>query len=79
MITLQEAKLWASGITESVPPLENNVYFERGMFNANLAYPNTDFSNQLITRGDYNDYNNGGGSVVFNILYPNEGDGKIRT
>lgn len=74
---ISSAYIFGKQIKSITPPIPANVYFENGQFNPDLAYSNTSMNNMQITRGDYNDYNNGGGSLIFNLLYPNEGDGKI--
>ena len=57
--------------------LPNNVYFENGQFNSTLAYPYTNIYNKTVTEGDFNNFNNGGGSVTYNIVKNNIGNGKI--
>ena len=75
---ISSAHLYGKQIKAEMPPLAQNVYFEAGRFNPNLAYDNTGFNNESITRGsDFNDYNNGGGMVVYNIIKDQIGNGKI--
>lgn len=75
---IEKAFLFGKQIKAEMPPLAPNVYFEAGRFNPDLAYENTGFNNQSITRGsDFNDYNNGGGMVVYNIIKDQIGNGKI--
>lgn len=75
---ISSAHLFGKQIKAELPPLAPNVYFEAGRFNPDLAYSNTGFDNQVITRGnDFNNYNNGGGMVVYNIIKDQIGNGKI--
>lgn len=75
---ISSAHLFGKQIKAEMPPLAPNVYFEAGRFNQNLAYDNTGFNNESITRGsDFNNYNNGGGMVVYNIIKDDLASGKI--
>ena len=74
---IEKAYLFARQISGRVTPPTGNVYFENGLFNPALAYENTSFSYESITRGDFNDYNNGGRMVVYNIVKNDIGNGKI--
>lgn len=74
---IEKAYLFARQISGGATPPTGNVYFENGLFNPALAYDNTSFSYESITRGDFNDYNNGGRMVVYNIVKNDIGNGKI--
>lgn len=75
---ISSAHLFGKQIKAELPPLAPNVYFEAGRFNPDLAYSNTGFDNQVITRGeDSADYNNGGRWVVYNIIKDDLTSGKI--
>lgn len=74
---IEKAYLFARQISGVATPPTGNVYFENGLFNPALAYENTSFSYESITRGDFNDYNNGGRMVVYNIIKNDIGNGKI--
>jgi hypothetical protein len=74
---IEKAYLFARQISGGATPPTGNVYFENGLFNPALAYENTSFSYESITRGDFNDYNNGGRMVVYNIIKNDIGNGKI--
>ena len=66
-----------SGTTILYNSLPDNVYFENGRFNNNLAYNNTDFENKSISVGDFNKFNNGGAATTYNIVKDEIGNGKI--
>lgn len=74
---IEKAYLFARQISGGATPPTGNVYFENGLFNPALAYENTSFTYESITRGDFNDYNNGGRMVVYNIIKNDIGNGKI--
>ena len=74
---IEKAYLFARQISGGATPPTGNVYFENGLFNPALSYENTSFSYESITRGDFNDYNNGGRMVVYNIIKNDIGNGKI--
>lgn len=74
---ISSAHLFGKQIKAEMPPLAQNVYFEAGRFNPVLAYDNTSFSYESITRGDFNDFNNGGRFVVYNIIKDDLASGKI--
>lgn len=74
---IEKAFLFGKQIKAEMPPLAPNVYFEAGRFNPDLAYENTGFNNQLITRDEFYNFNNGGGATVYNIVKDQIGNGKI--
>lgn len=68
-MTITRAYLQSKGISANTPEIFENVYFENGVFNEALSYEGIGLDNQIVTRGDYRDFANQGGSSEDNIVW----------